>query len=62
MYVSLRTFPTGYLLVSETRLTDTGLYQCHATNSAGNDTANAKVIITGKCHHRKSVTSDVPNI
>ncbi|KAK2174721.1 hypothetical protein NP493_757g00009 [Ridgeia piscesae] len=37
---------SGYLLVSETRLTDTGLYQCHATNSAGNDTANAKVIIT----------------
>ncbi|KAI0222264.1 hypothetical protein LSAT2_026472 [Lamellibrachia satsuma] len=37
---------SGYLLVSETRLTDTGLYQCRATNSAGNDTANAKVIVT----------------
>ena len=47
----MSTYFTGYLLVSETRLTDTGLYQCRASNSAGNDTANAKVIVTGQCCH-----------
>ena len=39
---------SGYLLISEAQPSDSGEYSCVVTNTAGSDTAIAKVIVTGR--------------
>ena len=47
-YIITIIYSPGYLLLSEARHEDSGLYLCIASNHVGKDIAKATVIVTGK--------------
>ena len=47
----------GYLLISQAQPQDTGQYKCFVSNSVGNDSALATVVVTGEPHQNYTVTS-----